>query len=145
MTKEVEIWKPVPGYDGILASSLGRIKLTPLPGRNYIPKPMLGCWAVTSSGVGRYIYWIRRLNKTVKIHRLVCLAFHGEPPKAKPNALHKDENSRNNRPDNLYWGSQKENLNAAGFLEYCRGRTGKNNPFIKGRRAQQKEKSLGRS
>ena len=45
-----------------------------------------------------------------------------------------DENAANNRPDNLRWGTQKENLNAEGFLTYCRGRVGENNPFVKGRR-----------
>jgi hypothetical protein len=30
---------------------------------------------------------------------------------------------------------QKENLSAAGFIEYCRGRTGENSPTIKGRKA----------
>ena len=53
--------------------------------------------------------------------------------KDKPCVLHKDENSRNNRPENLMWGTQKENLNAPGFLKYCRGRTGDNNPYVKGK------------
>jgi hypothetical protein len=47
--------------------------------------------------------------------------------------MHLDENSKNNRPENLAWGTQKENLNAPGFIEYCKGRTGKNNPYIKGK------------
>lgn len=49
--------------------------------------------------------------------------------------MHIDENSRNNKPANLAWGTQKENLNAPGFIEYCKGRVGENSPTTKGRRA----------
>jgi hypothetical protein len=50
--------------------------------------------------------------------------------------MHKDDDSTNNCPDNLEWGTQKENLNTPAFIAYCKGRTGENNPFIKGRRRQ---------
>lgn len=73
------------------------------------------------------------LRGTVRVARLVCLAFHGDPPLGKPNVLHIDENSRNNKPDNLKWGSQKENLNAPKFIDHCKSRTGENNPYVKGR------------
>lgn len=33
--------------------------------------------------------------------------------------MHKDENSRNNKPENLKWATQKENLNCPKFKEYC--------------------------
>lgn len=65
--------------------------------------------------------------------RLVCEAFHGPAPSTDSVCMHLDENARNNAPTNLQWGTQKENLNATGFLEYCRSRTGDNNPLIKGR------------
>ncbi len=74
-------------------------------------------------------------GKTYKVARLVCEAFHGSAPSGKPVCMHLDEYSRNNRPDNLRWGTQKENLNAPGFLTYCHSRTGDNNPLIKGRRS----------
>lgn len=59
-------------------------------------------------------------RKVYKVARLVCLAFHGLPPPGRPFTLHDDENSANNRPGNLSWGTQKENLNAPGFRAYCR-------------------------
>jgi hypothetical protein len=81
----------------------------------------------------RFIYqWD---GKTYKIARLVCEAFNGPAPEGKNVCMHLDENARNNVPTNLQWGTQKENLNAAGFLEYCQGRTGANNPRVKGRAA----------
>jgi len=45
--------------------------------------------------------------------------------------LHQDEDGLNNRPSNLRWGTRKENLNAPGFLAYCRNRTGDNSPSRK--------------
>jgi hypothetical protein len=76
------------------------------------------------------------------VHRLVCLAFHGLPPVDKSGSLHKDENALNNRPENLYWGDQKNNLNAPGFLAHCRSRTGDANPYRKGRQMKSWRTSL---
>ena len=50
------------------------------------------------------------------------------------NCLHIDENSANNRPENLKWGTQKENMNAPGYLAYCRSRVGDLSPVAKARR-----------
>lgn len=136
-----EIWKPVPQHPGLLASSLGRIilppKCAPMPHgglRWYKPKPTYG--------------QIRRAHKTarhsyrgilskdfgnIKIHQAVCAAFHGEKPFGKAVVIHLDENAHNNTPENLKWGTQKENLNSPGFIEYCKSRTGKNSPTTKHR------------
>ena len=134
-----EVWHEVPEHHGIRASSWGRILLpegqakTHNGGlRTYKTKPSYGCWAKGSGG-GRYIYHWRKMG-TLKIAKLVCLAFHGPMPFPKAVVMHLDENSRNNRSDNLSWGTQKQNLNAPGFLTYCRGRIGDKNPVIKGRR-----------
>lgn len=43
------------------------------------------------------------------VHELVCRAFHGKP-KAGQVVLHKDDDRSNNRPSNLRWGSQSENI-----------------------------------
>lgn len=79
----------------------------------------------------RYIYV--RKNRTLKVARLVCEAFNGPAPDGKPVCMHLDEDSRNNKPTNLAWGTQKENLNMPKFLTYCHGRTGENSPTYKGR------------
>ena len=67
-----------------------------------------------------------------KVHQLVCEAFHGPRPFEKAVVIHIDENAHNNRPENLKWGTQKENLSAPGFIEYCRSRSGEDSPRVKG-------------
>lgn len=73
----------------------------------------------------------------MKVHRLVCEAFHGPAPSKRSVVIHLDEDATNNRPENLRWGTQKENLNMPGFIAYCKSRTGENSPFIKGRKKKQ--------
>jgi len=46
--------------------------------------------------------------------------------------IHINENALDNRPENLKWGTQKENLNMPSFIEYCKGRTGEESPRTKG-------------
>jgi len=67
----------------------------------------------------------------MKVHRLVCEAFHGPAPFRNAVVIHLDEVGVNNRPENLKWGTQKENLNMPGFKAYCRSRTGENSPRAK--------------
>ena len=130
------VWLAVPSQPHLEVSDEGLVRYVPYVG----PMPYggqrtygggdgyPGVWAKDRS---RYIIRCGRVRKTLKIAQLVCEAFHGPAPEGKPYVLHKDENSRNNRPDNLCWGTQKENLNAPGFLEYCRSRTGENHPKAK--------------
>ena len=117
-----EIWRAVPGYDGVKASSFGRVWFPSrtVRGRTYKTAPTFGQWAVYKNQ-GRFIVMMRSYG-TLKIARLVCLAFKGEPPPGKPYCLHIDEDPRNNKPGNLEWGTQKKNLNAPGFVEKCRVR-----------------------
>lgn len=128
-----EIWRLVPSVPGVIASSWGRLMVIPYLSRrgtraHYGGRPTYGQW-----DGDRFIYPFR--GKTYKVARLICEAFSGPPPFARAVAMHGDENSRNNRPDNLSWGTQKQNLNAPGFLAYCRSRTGENSPTVKARRA----------
>lgn len=132
----IETWVKTPSQPDLLASSLGRIMVDPyvkeMPNggfRTYGGQPTYGQW-----DGNRYIY-ARRGHKTLKVHRLVCEAFNG-PPNDGQVCMHLDEDSSNNKPENLAWGSQKENLNAPGFIEYCKSRTGEDSPVTKGKNKQ---------
>lgn len=130
-----ETWRCVPSVDGLMVSSEGRIMVIPreaeMPnggGRQYGGQAHFGVWNKQDA---RFI--CRYGGKTHKVARLVCEAFHGPPPFDGAVCMHVDENAANNRASNLRWGTQKENLNAPGFIEYCRGRTGDNSPTAKAR------------
>lgn len=137
-----EVWLPVPSKPEIMASSLGRALLPeqevqmPRGGfRKTNPKPTYGhVTKANKTARHTYLSMYNRRFGNMKMHRLVCEAFHGPAPEGKPYVIHIDEDAHNNKPENLRWGTQKENLNMPGFIAYCKSRTGENNPFIKGRK-----------
>lgn len=111
-----EEWRPVPGWPGVMASSLGRVHQT----------RRLGCkqskQTYGSISTNRYksgLTYQRRIVSwacgTFLVSRLVCMAWHGEAPFASAMVLHGDDNSLNNRPENLRWGTQTENMAAPGY------------------------------
>lgn len=112
-----EVWMPIPGYPYYQASSLGRIRsLT-----RWVPNR--GQYVVKRGKVLKPRHnTTDRLQVTIykdfeqgfrSVHSLVCEAFHGPRPNDRPLALHRDGNHLNNRPDNLYWGTPKENAQDA--------------------------------
>ena len=136
-----EVWKQVPSKPEIIVSSIGRVKLPDVTmvmphGGEYIrkTKPTFG-YKTKASKTAKHVYMglSNRRFGNLKIHRLVCEAFHGKPPFEKAVVIHLDEDATNNCASNLRWGTQKENLNMPNFVEYCKGRTGENSPVIKGK------------
>ncbi len=137
-----EEWKPVPSKPGIMASNIGRIlfpkRTAPMPNgshREYIPKPTFGTKTKAHKNAQHhYMGTINRFYGNLKIHRLICEAFHGPAPFDRAVVIHIDEDALNNRADNLKWGTQKENLNMPKFIAYCKSRTGNNNPRMKSKK-----------
>lgn len=87
-----EVWRPIPGFDDIFASSLGRIRRS-------------DGILVSSHFNGGYEVISIRGNVKKRVHHLVCLSFHGVPPNDGKVyiANHKNGNKLDNTPENLEW------------------------------------------
>jgi hypothetical protein len=123
-----EVWKPVPSLSGVMASNEGRLLLpprfAPLPNggyRLYVPQPVRGMVTrATKDASHSYRGLFNKHYGNIKVHQAVCEAFHGPKPFPAAVVLHLNEDAHDNRPENLRWGTQKENLNAPGFKAWCR-------------------------
>ncbi len=126
---EVEEWRPVPTLQHIEASSLGRIRYVG-PKRQKIGAGHVYPQRSNENGYkvadvpcldsgGRTTY------RTMKAHRLVAMAFHGPEPLSNRRMVvgHLDDDRTNNRPDNLRWMTQRDNLNAPGCKAKLRAKT----------------------
>lgn len=103
--------------------------IAPMPhggNRQYGGTPHHGIWNKTDRR-----FQMSYKNRIYKVAQLVCEAFHGPKPFDGSVVMHIDENSANNRPENLKWATQKENLNCPQFIKYCHSRTGGNSPRAK--------------
>lgn len=104
-----EEWREVPDALGYLASSLGRVKHAS-PGRKPA-KPV-----PNKRGYGRIWTGGTRETKVRRtVHSLVAAAFHGPRPEGMV-INHIDGNNQNNRPENLEYVTQKENVAHAARL-----------------------------
>lgn len=111
----MEEWKEIPGTGGYQASTRGRVKSPP----HVRPNALTGGVSEHSGRVlkgsvnkttGYRIYYVGgAVKKRLLGHRLVALAFHGEPPEGCPLVRHLDGNPDNNKPENLAWGTYSEN------------------------------------
>ena len=99
----MEIWKTSLSASQYEVSSFGRIRRAD-SGR--LRKLVLGRrW-------GYYLIGLRVSgnHKTVKVHRLVCEAFHGPSPYGKSYVAHGDGVRTNNAAANLRWATKAENI-----------------------------------
>lgn len=93
-----EVWLPVPGHNGRYEiSSLGTV-------RSLVGKPRLMRQTSQAAGYLR----VTLGGRTYSVHRLVLLAFRGEPP-CGYEVAHEDGNPRNNSLSNLAWKTRSGN------------------------------------
>lgn len=110
-------WRDIPGWEHYQASDQGEIK-------------SLGRWRPHNRHKGHMMWWKEKVlkpgkqesghlavvltgQKLVRVHRLVALAFLGPAPFTGAIVRHWDDDPSNNVPDNLRWGTQKENFQDA--------------------------------
>lgn len=113
----MEVWKDIPGYEGIYqASSLGNIR-TAEGKTTYTEKHGVRHWKSRSlKGRGdnyrtgkRVSLWKDGVVKDWLVARLVAITFLGNPPEGFT-VNHKDGNRMNNAVDNLEWLSRADNI-----------------------------------
>lgn len=95
---EGEVWCSLRDarFEGINVSNLGRVR-NKTGNRSYGHKSKAGYHTI---GIG---------GKVHKVHRLVCMAFHGAPPSDMHVTVdHIDKDRGNNRASNLRWASTQE-------------------------------------
>ena len=110
-----EVWKDIEGYEGrYQVSNLGRIKsflhvgvrkdVESLDDYSHIIKPIHDACGYCNVRLRR-----NDKGKTVKVHRLVAMAFIPNPNKL-PEINHKDEDKDNNCVSNLEWCDRVYNM-----------------------------------
>lgn len=130
-----EIWKDVPGYEGLYqVSNLGRVKSLSryVNGRKPLVKPLkeriLKFWN------NRGYLCVRlcpnpKVRKCIGIHRLVAFAFIPNP-NDYPEIDHIDGNPSNNNVENLRWVTHRQNeLNPITRERISNSRIGEKNPI----------------
>lgn len=114
----IEEWRPVAGYEGIYeVSSQGRVRsldrVSDVPAKHGVHRRLKGkvLKQVQERRPGGYMtvsLFKNGIPTRLRVHALVCEAFHGERPKGMV-TRHLNGDSTDNRPENLMWGSYEEN------------------------------------
>lgn len=103
----MESWAGIPQAPHYLVSNLGRVMrgYSTSNGRvGKIMRPWMsdGYWFVT-------LHDVSGAPKRFQVHRLVCAAFHGDPPTRDHQCAHWNGIRTDNRAENLRWATPREN------------------------------------
>jgi len=110
-----EHWLPVPGFATLYeVSDLGRVRSRPrtivrYDGRTQRLAGKVLKVAAKKSGHRSVMLYERGVGKRLHVHRLVLLAFEGEPPSPLHECAHGDGDPSNNRRANLRWATRASN------------------------------------
>lgn len=109
-----ETWKAIDGYNGLYeVSNCGRVRSLDrvVHHPRYHNKRIRGQSMKLRTDIHGYLYVglsSDGAQKMLKVHRLVLIAFVGEPAKNAV-CMHLDNDPKNNRVNNLRWGTISEN------------------------------------
>jgi len=146
MSVQSEIWKYLPGWEGMYqVSNYGQIRSMPRPGRTQFGGRMYGGNVLKailcSNGYLAVNLTDKGKRKQVMLHRAVLEAFCGMPPVGME-ACHNNGLRTDNRLWNLRWDTRKNNH--ADKKKHGTWQGGENNPFSKLTEAQAKEAKYSR-
>lgn len=108
-----EIWKPIPGFTSYEVSSIGRIRSWKIKGSHNnrrSSKPWL--LKTPRAATGYLMVCLSFPNgeqRSLPVHRLVALAFLGDPKQGEV-CRHLNDAKLDNHFSNLAWGTQRENV-----------------------------------
>lgn len=124
--------RAVPGFPGYMASETGYVySLSRFHGGLRRMKPF-----ANDDGYLQIELFVEGKRKYMRVHRLVALAFLGEPPADKPETRHLDGNQKHNHYTNLAFGTRLQNMED-------RARHGRNPKGTKNGRAKVDETDVG--
>jgi|SRR6185436_9762845 len=137
MTEEIEIWKPVKGFEEFYeVSNLGRVRTIEryviMPTHKYLKKSK----ELKQFKDGRGYLHVKLYDglgnpKSLNIHRIVALTFIPQI-EGKNNVNHIDANKLNNNTSNLEWCTHQENMKHLASLHIPRPKlSGENSKFAK--------------
>ena len=103
----MEIWKNVPGYEGIYeASNYGRVRSCAWQWGQKTLKPR-----TCKKGSGdRVNLWKNGEPRTLLVSRVIAATFHNNLLNTSMTVNHKDGNRQNNNADNLEWMTLANNI-----------------------------------
>ncbi|KEH09286.1 hypothetical protein GY15_31630 [Delftia sp. 670] len=101
--------REIPGFAGYWATEDGRILSSRDGVRELQQRSVDGYMNVTLGVRVRG----KKARRRYPVHRLVCLAFHGQPDKGANVSRHLNGVSQDNRANNLAWGTHGDNAQDA--------------------------------
>jgi len=102
-------WRIVPGFPDYAVSSAGDIKRVGTSTTKRKPSGAPLRAASSRSGYLHVTLCHMGMKAQLRVNRIVCAAFHGQPPSPMHHAAHNDGNRKNNSARNLRWALPVEN------------------------------------
>lgn len=132
---EGEIWRDVPGYEGLYqVSSIGRVKTLDRMIDAHVgyrhQKEQIMSFYIDKNGYRKVHICKDSKTKNVMIHRLVCMTFI-ENPRNLPEVNHINGIKDDNRVENLEWCTRSENEQHAYDNGLAKGQPGHLRPMAK--------------